>query len=268
MSMKTIFAATFLFIAFIAVPATGLMAARQGIAPITPPAAQATGLTAQPPATELVQVDRWIAMSDQFNNRLLNVVYGSLAAIIAMLIALVGYNWFANNRSYERDKAALSSELNAELSKQISNLRASLSEQHDSQINSLSELAQSSAKTEAEKAAVKISAIKTEFEARLGTVTTELKGLYVATQDAESQRWADKGVFANAIMCQIEIGKTSVEIGHSWRVSQALERIEDFLAKKPTKGGWEPMLTEFLDKAPARYDSFKTRIRAKLATLA
>ena len=62
------------------------------------------------------QVDQWIAMSTQFDQRLLTTVFWALGLVATFAVGLAGFSWFSNYRAYERDKASIKEELRTGMS--------------------------------------------------------------------------------------------------------------------------------------------------------
>lgn len=63
----------------------------------------------------MLQTENWLAMSGQFNDRLLTTVWAMIGSTITIFIGLLGYSWFINNRMYEKDKTAMLAEVMAQV---------------------------------------------------------------------------------------------------------------------------------------------------------
>jgi hypothetical protein len=67
--------------------------------------------TRQGTDAEIASLRAQLALTREFDDRLVSTVHWSLAVTIAVLLAMLGFGWYSNYRIYERDKAALQSEL-------------------------------------------------------------------------------------------------------------------------------------------------------------
>lgn len=255
MSGKLILGVLSLTVALLAVPTAGLLALQQP-APINP--------TSSSPPIAMDQIDRWIAMTGQFDNRLLYTVYGCLTVLVTVLIALVGYNWFSNNRSYERDKASMLASLAGELKQEIASFKQEQLSRLDSQLGEIRQIVSDSETKLEKRIAEKTAGTKRDLDTSIQIVRDDIRYIQMAQQEAESEMWEAKGVQTNAIGCQVAVGRLAMDLKYDTKLDRVFENVERLLKVSKRAGSWESDLLDFLEKAPSKFDSFKTRIRGIL----
>ncbi len=118
----------------------------------------------------------------QYDQRLLNTVYYTLAALGTVVFLIVTLGWYTNFRLYKRDNEALKQEV-------ISSLAA-----------------------EARQAAEKVAA---QMFNDLNDIKFELLKL-------EANQWEAEGVYGNVLGRHVEMAEVSSERGYDWRISRAL----------------------------------------------
>jgi hypothetical protein len=109
--------------------------------------------------TAILKAQLQVMQSD--DQRLTTSVYWSLGVVGAIALLLVGYSWFTNMRIYERDKAALTQELEGKLETKFSNFKTAL-EKDNLDLN----------KHISEKMTKPISDLEKQFEEKLQAIKT------------------------------------------------------------------------------------------------
>ena len=163
-------------------------------------------------------------MAGQFNDRLLTVVFWSLGVVGTVAITFVGFNWFINARSYERDKLALSVQLLGEIKTEISNVQKKLE----------SDLAEN---------------LSRNHKIISGDLASDIKGIHSRINDLENSHgekwldiqievfsleakyWEEKKVYRNAITYEIKRGLIGIEYKNEYAIESSLRRIEELLPK-------------------------------------
>jgi hypothetical protein len=182
---------------------------------------------------------------------------------VTLLISLVGYNWFTNYRSYERDKSALMAEVQSAFRNEIATVKSHLSDQHEQQLNKLREMATQIAADKVSTMSDAISERQETFTDRLDGLTDDLEYLTIQLRSMDSERWEERGVIPNAIRAELAIGEIALK-SHEWRLDGVFSRIETLLAKGKTSADVESKLSDFLERAPSKYSAVKSRIKARL----
>src|SRR6185312_10939705 len=134
-------------------------------------------------ATEMPVVaataDQWIAISGQFNDRLLNIVIWSLGTVAAVGALIVGGNWFVNNRSYARDRESLRETVSA----LTSEARASLSGELQAKVAALRSELMAEAKSHDEVLQEKVANVSLMIEADRQNISTSLSAVGKNVED-------------------------------------------------------------------------------------
>ncbi|MGA7794309.1 MAG: hypothetical protein WCA19_14845 [Candidatus Acidiferrales bacterium] len=182
---------------------------------------------------------------------LLATVYWALGTVVLLALALTGYSWFANFKVYERDKNALTADLNASLvsaeSRMQSRIDATSSTLRDELRNNF---ANSSSELES-----KLTASNSDLESKLALARSslgeELARLEYDLSDFEADYRIDAGMPSVAVGVALNQLRVAIRLKSAWRSKWAMEALE----KATDKGGeyMEREITEslkLLEKVP------------------
>lgn len=219
-------------------------------------------------STNMLVAD-WIALSGQFNDRLVTTVYWTLGALGTVLVAIVGLNWFANYRIYERDKLALTSMLNAEVSQQISALRAEISALHKKHSEEIEKAASNAAAKQIEPLTTQVKSDRSALKVFRDQIKTLELTVEMQAEAEQVRHWTAKNVPANVAYSHVRLAEVALKLGHnyySYAIDDALEEIER-LVMAGARGRFETDLVALLEKLPSQYGPQRQRILSKLSSI-
>ncbi len=179
----------------------------------------------------------------QSEQNLLTTVLWSLSLVGGVTVVLIGYNWFAVQRAYDRDKLAIRSQLLGELATESGKLRSELSERLEELNRSLDGVAAESAERVVSKATSRISALGRRVDE---LEVEQLKAKVVASEEAE--------LWFSALLARIELLRRYLETGEEYYVGPQLEGLAAMLRK-----GFHPDADEAarivaaLEKVPPKF---------------
>lgn len=81
------------------------------------------------PQAEIQVLEAQLQLMESYQDRFLSTVYWALGTVATLALVLVGFGWLVNFRLYEREKAALSQELENSLREKSATLEVKLNEQ-------------------------------------------------------------------------------------------------------------------------------------------
>lgn len=223
--------------------------------PIAEPA-PVTAAAPRPPADEEVKALRaQLEVMWRYDQRLLYTVYWALGGLGTVVIAIIGFGWFANFRLYERDKAALKAELENAINQQANTLR----DQLDTKLRQIEGVAFMAAKESAE------SAVK-PLRGTIEALRRELMYVEYKLEIGEAEDWKRRGVPVNALRDYRRALEIGGKLGMRFCINQSLEGIQAALkaGARPDSGDTAE-LTATLNALDPTYAVDAEAIRALLA---
>jgi DNA anti-recombination protein RmuC len=165
---------------------------------------------------------RALELTGQLDQRLLTTVYWCLGTVVAVLVVLVGYNWFVNFRTNQRESALLREEIAATLAASKNELGAKI---------------QADAEAFEQNISQKVRDAQQEVRAELqGFVRRELASFKSALAELqlialanETDDWLRQGVHLNALRSHMAYLRQVKELGAGWKVEQGLDKLEEIL---------------------------------------
>lgn len=210
--------------------------------------------TPTPIPSEIQVLNAQIELMKDYDRKLLDTVYWALGTSVIVILAAASAGWFANFRSYERDKETMRNELinlintrTADQKKEIRNLIDSRMEKIVDQIPTI---------------------VERSLEPLLDQiVNANLKILVVemSVYDQEAKYWRSLKVFGNELLAYIKMLDKAVEGEWHPRITISLDGIQEAL-----NSGAEPSvyviqrLTSVLDNLPSEYSVVADNIRSRL----
>jgi hypothetical protein len=201
----------------------------------------------------------------EYDQKLLDSVHWSQGIVGGVALLLVGFSWFTNSRIYERDKAALTQELEGKLQSQLSLIRTEL------------EANQKTASKEIlEKTTAPLLAVQKDLEGKIQNVVngqSQLDKRIVSSnswseynkKQSEAYYWELTKVKGNELNCYATMLNIAIELNSEICISTCLVNLEKLMA-----GGCLPMWTyvssiaETLDKLPPRFSALTNGIKEHL----
>jgi DNA anti-recombination protein RmuC len=165
---------------------------------------------------------RAIELTGQLDQRILTTVYWCLATLVTVLVVLVGYNWFVNLRTYQREGAILREEIAATIAANKKDLAAHI----QTDVESFKERISEEIKAAQEK-------VQTEMQGfvrrELASFKSSLAELQLIALKSETEDWLKQGVHINALRSHMSYLRQVKEMASGWQVEQGLDKLEEIL---------------------------------------
>lgn len=238
----------------------------------------------------------WLAMSAEFNARLLEIVFWALGTVVTLVVVVLGVNWFTGARSYQRDKEAMELQLSVLVERGLNSIRAELVadfekriETHiqslESEKRSITELgAGLREETREALAAVEPRVVSAVREAvgpvqeELTSLTKDMRGRFERASDWTSYRlasleydlnvqdarmWAGTPrVPANALAAHLRAIETAIKNKLDRMLSFQLDAIVSLLSSMNTlDADYVESINKVLGLLPSEFDTTGQRIR-------
>lgn len=178
----------------------------------------------QTPDRRVTQDSAVIALNAQLSEMrasrqdLLNTVLWALGLAGGTAFLLVGYSWFTNSRSYERDKAAMAGELRNELHAEFLKLRGEIDRLNKAQTESLQGIADRAVSTRF-----------VELDQRIHSLGWELASVKRDMLEGEIERAETKKEGWRALSARLQTLRIAQEHGSDYRVADELEGMSRLL---------------------------------------
>lgn len=176
------------------------------------------------PDSTVVALRAQLVLMERYDQRLLATVYWSLGGVVTIAVLLIGFGWFANNRVYERDRAALSQEVSGTIDHRMSEIERNISDSFASIREELQQISQSV-----------VTAETSRITAQLQSVSHAVDDLRYEFEREEANRWTAQGVYANALMSGSRMLEIAVASLGNFAIAEALE-----VMRAALKNGAEP----------------------------
>lgn len=131
-------------------------------------------------------------MHREFHASLLSTVHWTLATIVTIGVLLIGYNWFSNFKTYERDKESFKSEMRSANAIDVENSKLGLSKEVQELRTSLDEMVT----TKLEK---KLKVFNSQINTKFDRVNSEILRLEYFKIELEREKWVRDKVYINAL---------------------------------------------------------------------
>jgi len=194
----------------------------------------------------------------EFDQKILTTVYWSLGGLVLVTGLLLGFGWFANFRVYERDKIAMTRDVEATLRESFLEREA----KHQEAVRGELEAAKRSLTQMATKAAE--SAVTT-VRNQLSVVRVDVLSLQYEANSAEATRWIEQKVHDNAIISHFRMLEIAVQTENPYNISESLDAIRaDIKRGAKLSSVMKAMHLPILEKLPANLRTTAESIRAAI----
>jgi hypothetical protein len=181
----------------------------------------------------------------EYNDRLLSTVHWSLGTVAGVAVLLVGFSWFTNNRSYERDKEALNKELTGVIKSEISDQTHELR-------GEIFELMKSTAQREVALVTIDMENLRQEFK----HWESDFLDLRYDSAKLNALYWELRGNPGAALTQYIRMLKMTTHLESDHYVNTALRGITESLKKEAGILSYEvPAINERLDALPNKFST-------------
>jgi hypothetical protein len=198
-------------------------------------------------SSEVVILKSQLQTMHDYDRDFLTIILSALGIVGAVAVLLVGYSWFTNIRIYERDKSALTQELEGKLESKFSNLKNAL-EKDQRDLN----------KEILEKATKPLTALDERLAEQNKIFFKELRTyklwMNFNKEQSEAYYWESKKVPGNEINRYKEMLSIAIELNADHQIAQCLARIEKLMASGSLPYWGElPRLFETLDSLAPKF---------------
>lgn len=215
--------------------------------------------------SEVIVLRSQLQTMQEYDQKLLTTVYWALGVVGGIAVLLVGYGWFTNWRIYERDKAALTQELESQLQSKFATLKAELATKQNAVAEEI--LAQASTKVESVRNDLKQEIKQNESFAQQLLERILALSLWIEYYKGqmEANYWEAQKVEGNVLDRYREMLTIAIKVGDEGEITSCLVKLEG-LMRKGTLPFWAyvPGLIEILDKLPPKFTTQTNTIKEHL----
>jgi hypothetical protein len=206
--------------------------------------------------TEVIALRAQLEVMRQYDERLLETVYWALGTAVALILFAAGAGWYANFRSYQRDKESLKRELHLDLQSSARETSESLHSQANQRIGKIEQ----SALQTVENATGKL-------RAQIEELGREIAYLTYQSLQKDAERWRDQNIRSNELRSYMQMLPMArrLGVGYEWAISDTLQKLQEVL-----KAGAQPdaeevrEITNLIDSLPGEYTIEVQRLRELL----
>jgi hypothetical protein len=209
-------------------------------------------------STAVLRAQLEVMRSSESN--LLATVLWSLSFVGGVALILIGYNWFVAQRSFDRDRVSLRSEIKNELAAEF----AALQDEIRVKTAELIGLLEATAQTAADKALAKALSKVTALEGQLQHAQQDLLKVEISVAQATKSEYQE-------FYGRLKLLGIYIETQSDFWIGNQLEGLAELI-----RGGFRPdaddaaRISAALDKVPARFavdvEGIRAQVRATRAT--
>jgi hypothetical protein len=228
--------------------------------------------------TEAALLKAQLEVMRQYDQRLLQTVYWTLATAFGVTLFVAGAGWYVNFRLYDRDKQALLSELHSEVEAASGtssrSIERGLQEARTSLDNAVSKMREDlHHKTEERGKQIEEAALQASKEAinslqaQFKTMQNEMIEIRYNAVIREAKTWRAQGVHTNELRAYMEALSLAMQLlkaasFREWLVEEPLEGMQGALEAGAGPGAGEiAEISDLLDALPSRYTIQAERLR-------
>ena len=220
-------------------------------------------------STEVLILKAQLQTMQTSDQRLLTSVYWSLGIVGGVALLLVGYSWFTNMRIYERDKSALTQELEGKLESKFNILKSAL-ESKQSELNKeiLAQATTPLAKLE-KQLTERTESLKQNLASHQEQVQNSLQAINrwadYNKEQADANYWEIRKVPDNERSRYQAMLSIAIDLNAEHQISRCLARLEKLMSEGSLPyWGYVPGILDMLDKLPPKFSTQATAIREHL----
>lgn len=199
--------------------------------------------------TYITKLDAQNKLMREYHDSLIDMVLWSLGVVVTLAIGLAGFNWWANNKLYESDKAELAGKFDAKiktLHQSVENSLVSKYNELSTELNRISETYNTTIRAEMTEFRSIVDSLKSELtnlaklvdkhkaahEADMTQIRKNIAFNMLVTYGVEEEVWETKDIPENMLLSQIQALEAAIKLDAEYQLKTIPERILDNLEKK------------------------------------
>lgn len=171
---------------------------------------------------QVILLKNQLSLMKEHQNSLLTSVYWSLGVVLAVGLLLVGYGWYVNSKSIEREKTALKAELNGNIEERFSHIEVQFLRNIQTTVDNSIELHLNTISQNIEN----LSGQAKQINNNLSFETTQIR---IVLSSALAKRDFDQERYGGSLVQGIVMLKYALEIKQESTVGDALDYIQKSL---------------------------------------